>query len=206
MATYSLRFIDGMHVHQLITWIKALASLSVPWSFFHRDWLCNLTHHSNTVLSLYVMHKLSQIWLLWVVAIHDKCNCSVCDHSCYQIFFSLCELIHNVLKSTFKWRSLCIHVYINYHFISRLFQYGCRLAWGRLQHTGKTELLKMLKNVEFMLSMTRKCKYHCLGILKTVKPELTVIQKHDHILNNNHLLVDIDYYVTIIQMDIVNCV
>ncbi|KAH3835611.1 peroxisomal membrane protein 11B-like [Dreissena polymorpha] len=40
--------------------------------------------------------------------------------------------------------------------LCRLFQYGCRLAWGRLQQTDKKDLLTTLKNIESMLSMTRK--------------------------------------------------
>ncbi|KAL4227392.1 Peroxisomal membrane protein PMP30B [Mactra antiquata] len=40
--------------------------------------------------------------------------------------------------------------------LCRLFQYGCRLVWGYLQNSDKKELLQTLKNIESMLSMTRK--------------------------------------------------
>lgn len=40
--------------------------------------------------------------------------------------------------------------------VCRLFQYACRLAWGRLQYGDRKELLQTLKNIESMLSMTRK--------------------------------------------------
>lgn len=38
----------------------------------------------------------------------------------------------------------------------RLFQYGCKLAWGHLQSKHKNEWLPTLKNIESVLSMTRK--------------------------------------------------
>ncbi|XP_053405339.1 peroxisomal membrane protein 11B-like [Mercenaria mercenaria] len=40
--------------------------------------------------------------------------------------------------------------------VCRLFQYGCRLAWGRLQYKDKKDLIQTVKNIESMLSMTRK--------------------------------------------------
>jgi len=40
--------------------------------------------------------------------------------------------------------------------LCRLFQYGCRLAWGQLERGDHKDLIQVMKNIEYAFSMTRK--------------------------------------------------